>query len=162
MFSLTTANALLRHSVVAHSTPKKYTTYKDIQFNLNPSRRIPRTRQVVGRFTTDVENFHGRIAMLGITGCALDETLSKLPILTQLSQETGLPTVQIIALVTVITSAFVLETLNPVAVKTEEPELDIFTNPGFTLETEILHGRMAMLAFAYAVLSEQLYTNLVL
>jgi hypothetical protein len=116
----------------------------------------------VGRFTTDVENFHGRIAMLGITGCALDETLSKLPILSQLSQETGLPTLQIIAVVTVITSAFVLEALNPVAIKTEEPELDIFTKPGFTLETEILHGRMAMLAFAYAVLSEQLYTNLVL
>jgi len=121
-----------------------------------------KTRKVVGRFTTDVENFHGRIAMLGITGCALDETLSKLPILQQITTETGIPSIQVIALVTVITSAFILEIINPVTVQTEEPELEIFTNPGFTLETEILHGRMAMLAFLYALVSEQLYSNLVL
>jgi hypothetical protein len=119
-------------------------------------------RNVIGRFTTDVENFHGRIAMLGITGCALDETLSKLPILQQITTETGIPSIQVIALVTVITSAFILEIINPVTVQTEEPELEIFTNPGFTLETEILHGRMAMLAFLYALVSEQLYSNLVL
>lgn len=122
----------------------------------------PKTRKVIGRFTTQVENFHGRIAMLGITGCALDETLSKLPILQQITTETGIPSIQVIALVTVVTSAFILEIINPVTVQTEEPELEIFTNPGFTLETEILHGRMAMLAFLYALVSEQLYSNLVL
>lgn len=121
-----------------------------------------KTRTIVGRFTTDVENFHGRIAMIGVTGCALDESLSKLPILQQITTETGIPSIQVIALVTVITSAFILEIINPVTVKTEEPELEIFTNPGFTLETEILHGRMAMLAFLYAIVSEQLYSNLVL
>ena len=143
--------------------PLKYTKYTDLE----TSKRYPvlpriRMREVVGRFTTDVENFHGRIAMLGITGCAFDETISSLPIMKQLTTETGIPSIQIIAFVTIVTSAFILETLNPVTDKIEEPELDIFTNPGFTLETEILHGRMAMLAFAYAVLSEQLYTNLVL
>lgn len=143
---------------------QKYTTYKDLNLSKRSSRSplTPRTREVVGRFTTDVENFHGRIAMLGITGCAFDETLSKLPIMNQLTTETGIPSIQIIALITVVTSAFILETFNPVTIKTEEPELDIFTRPGFTLETEIFHGRMAMLAFAYAVLSEQLYNNLVL
>lgn len=130
--------------------------------NRNIITRAQRTRTVVGRFTTQVENFHGRIAMLGITGCALDETLSKLPILQQVTTETGIPSIQVIALITVITSAFVLEVINPVTIQTEEPELEIFTNPGFTLETEILHGRMAMLGFLYALVSEQLYSSLVL
>lgn len=140
---------------------KSYTSYKDLSLSKRPT-PVLRTRQVVGRFTTEVENFHGRIAMLGITGCAFDESISKLPIMNQFITETGISSIQIIAFVTVVTSAFILETFNPVTIKTEEPELDIFTTPGFTLETEILHGRMAMLAFAYAVLSEQLYTNLVL
>lgn len=122
----------------------------------------PRLRTTVGRFTTDVENFHGRIAMLGITGCALDETFQKIPIVSQFVQETGVPSVDVLAFVTVVTSAFVLETLNPTVIRQEEPELDVFSNPGFTKETEILHGRIAMLAFAYALLSEQLYSRLVL
>jgi hypothetical protein len=148
------------HMALRASAPQassKYTMYRDLK-------PVPKTRvrRVVGRFTTDVENFHGRIAMLGITGCALDETISKLPILQQFTTETGIPSIQLVALITVITSAFILETFNPITITTEEPELDVFTKPGFTLETEILHGRMAMLAFAYALLSEQLYNALVL
>ncbi len=122
----------------------------------------PRTRITVGRFTTDVENFHGRIAMLGITGCALDETFQKLPVVQQFVTETSIPSIDLLAFITVVTSAFVLETFNPVVIRQEEPELDVFSKPGFTLETEILHGRIAMLAFAYTVLSEQLYKQLVL
>lgn len=123
---------------------------------------IVRQRTTVGRFTTDVENFHGRIAMLGITGCALDETIQKLPIVQQFVSETGIPSIDLIAFITIVTSAFILETFNPTTIRKQEPELDIFTKPGFTLETEILHGRMAMLAFAYTVLSEQLYSQLIL
>lgn len=126
------------------------------------TRAITRMRTTVGRFTTDVENFHGRIAMLGITGCALDETIQKIPIVQQFVSETGIPSIDLIAFITIITSAFILETFNPITIRQEEPELDIFTNPGFTLETEILHGRLAMLAFAYTVLSEQLYSQLIL
>lgn len=122
----------------------------------------PRTRITVGRFTTDVENFHGRIAMLGITGCTLDETFQKLPVVQQFVTETGIPSIDLLAFITIVTTAFILETFNPVVIRREEPELEIFTKPGFTLETEILHGRMAMLAFAYTVLSEQLYKQLIL
>jgi Chlorophyll A-B binding protein len=157
MLALHTLSSPRLRSIVPFATRPKYTTYRDIS-----SLKMKKTRTVVGRFTTDVENFHGRIAMVGLTGCALDETLSKLPILQQLTTETGIPSIQIVAFVVVITTAFILETFNPVVVKTEEPELEIFTKPGFTLETEILHGRMAMLAFAYALLSEQLYAQLVL
>jgi hypothetical protein len=56
-----------------------------------------------------------------------------------------------------VTGAF-----NPVTIKNEEPELSVFEKPGFTLETEILHGRIAMLVFAYALASEQLYSTLAL
>jgi hypothetical protein len=122
----------------------------------------PRLRRVIGRFTTDVENFHGRIAMLGITGCALDETISKHPFLQHFTTETSIPSIQLAAFFIGFTSVFILEVINPATISSEEPELDVFTKPGFTLETEILHGRMAMLAFAYALLSEQLYNALVL
>lgn len=127
-----------------------------------PRTQEPRMRTTFGRFTTDVENFHGRIAMIGITGCAVDETFAKLPIVQQFVTETGVSSIALLAFVTVVTSAFILETLNPTTIKREEPELEIFSKPGFTLETEILHGRIAMLAFAYAVLSEQLYSALIL
>lgn len=133
-----------------------------VSTNLPYVAQPPRLRQVYGRFTTDVENFHGRIAMLGVTGCALDETITQLPIVQQFVSETGIPSVDVIAFVTVVTSAFVLETLNPVTVRSVEPELEVFSKPGFTLETEILHGRIAMLAFAYAVFGEQVYTRLFL
>jgi hypothetical protein len=138
--------------------PKNHTLVK---IRTTPPKPV-RMRTVYGRFTTDVENFHGRIAMLGLAGCTLDETISKLPIIQQFVTETGISSIQLIAFITVVTSAFILETYNPVVIKKEEPELDIFTTPGFTLETEILHGRIAMLVFAYAVLSEQLYSVLAL
>lgn len=116
----------------------------------------------VGRFTTEVENFHGRLAMMGLAGCALDETMSKMTVVQQFVSETHVPSQAAFAFVAVVTTAVVLETFNPVTVKREEPVLDVFTNPGFTLETEILHGRLAMLGFAYTLLSEQLYSGLVL
>lgn len=144
---------------------QKSTSYVNLQKNTKRNlytQAIVRQRTTVGRFTTDVENFHGRIAMLGITGCALDETIQKLPIVQQFVSETGIPSIDLIAFITIVTSAFILETFNPTTIRKQEPELDIFTKPGFTLETEILHGRMAMLAFAYTVLSEQLYSQLIL
>lgn len=127
-----------------------------------PVRTTPRIQKTLGRFTTDVENFHGRLAMLGITGCALDESIQKLPIVQQWVSETGVPAYQLFAFVAAVTTVFVLETINPVVTTKNEKELDVFSNPGFTLETEILHGRIAMLAFAYAVLIEQVYSTLVL
>lgn len=115
-----------------------------------------------GRFTTDVENFHGRIAMLGMTGCAFDETIQRIPVVQQLVTETGLTSLQITAIVTVITAAFILETINPSSDRRTEKELAVFSKPGFTLETEIFHGRMAMLAFAYTVIGEQVSNRLLL
>lgn len=122
----------------------------------------PRMATTIGRFTTQVENFHGRVAMIGLAGCALDETMSKMTVVQQFVTETGIPSQTAFAIVASVTTAFVLETFNPVTVKREEPVLDVFTNPGFTLETEVLHGRMAMLVFLYTLLSEQLYDVLVL
>lgn len=116
----------------------------------------------VGRFTTDVENFHGRIAMLGMTGCAFDETIQRIPVVQQIVTETGLTSFQIIAIITAVTAVFILETINPSSDRRPEKELAVFSKPGFTLETEIFHGRMAMLAFAYTVIGEQVSNTLLL
>lgn len=126
------------------------------------AKAMPRLRVTVGRFTTEVENFHGRIAMLGITGCAFGEQFSQLPIVQQVTLETGLTGIQTLALITIITSAFILEALNPVTIKNVEEELDVLARPGFTKEAEILNGRVAMLAFAWAVLGEEIYNKLFL
>lgn len=116
-----------------------------------------RSVKTIGRFTTTVENFHGRLAMLGITGCAVGEMVSKVPIADQINLEIGLSPIEALATITVVTSVFILEAFNPAVEKNEEEELDVFSNPGFTLETEILHGRIAMLAFAYILMSEAFY-----
>ena len=126
------------------------------------AKAIPKLRVTVGRFTTEVENFHGRIAMLGITGCAFGEQFAQLPIVQQFTLETGLTGIQTLALITIITSAFILEALNPVTIKNVEEELDVLARPGFTKEAEILNGRVAMLAFAWAVLGEEIYNKLFL
>lgn len=126
------------------------------------AKAMPKLRVTVGRFTTEVENFHGRIAMLGITGCAFGEQFAQLPIVQQFTLETGLTGIQTLALVTIITSAFILEALNPVTIKNVEEELDVLARPGFTKEAEILNGRVAMLAFAWAVLGEEVYNKLFL
>lgn len=126
------------------------------------AKAMPKLRVTVGRFTTEVENFHGRIAMLGITGCAFGEQFAQLPIVQQFTLETGLTGIQILALITIITSAFILEALNPVTIKNVEEELDVLARPGFTKEAEILNGRVAMLAFAWAVLGEEVYNKLFL
>lgn len=126
------------------------------------AKAIPKLRVTVGRFTTEVENFHGRIAMLGITGCAFGEQFAQLPIVQQFTLETGLTGIQTLALITIITSAFILEALNPVTIKNVEEELDVLARPGFTKEAEILNGRVAMLAFAWAVLGEEVYNKLFL
>lgn len=124
--------------------------------------RATRIQKTFGRFTTDVENFHGRLAMLGITGCAIDETLQKLPVVQQWVAETGVPSNVLFAFIVVATATFILETVNPATPSRSEPELNVFSKPGFTLETEILHGRMAMLAFAYTVIGEQVTSKLLL
>ena len=126
------------------------------------AKAMPKLRVTVGRFTTEVENFHGRIAMLGITGCAFGEQFAQLPIVQQFTLETGLTGIQTLALITIITSAFILEALNPVTIKNVEEELDVLARPGFTKEAEILNGRVAMLAFAWAVLGEEVYNKLFL
>ena len=115
------------------------------------------------RFTLAVERFHGRIAMVGLTtGGLLEHFGYKLPIATQLATETGLSTSVIGATVAAITTALVLEAVNPVSKRIEaEVPPAVFSNPGFTSETEILHGRIAMLAFAYVVLAER-FTTMVL
>lgn len=126
------------------------------------AKAMPKLRVTVGRFTTEVENFHGRIAMLGITGCAFGEQFAQIPIVQQFTLETGLSGLQILALITIITSAFILEAFNPVTIKNVEEELDVLARPGFTKEAEILNGRVAMLAFAWAVLGEEVYNKLFL
>lgn len=126
-----------------------------------PSQKV-RVQKTIGRFTTDIENFHGRLAMVGLTGCAFSEAISNIPIVQQFVIETGVPSIDLLAFISIVTSAFILETVNPTTMTREEIELDVFSKPGFTLETEILHGRLAMLVFAYAVLEEQVYSKLVL
>lgn len=124
--------------------------------------KMPRFRTTYGRFTTEVENFHGRLAMLGITGCALEETFAKVPVVQQWVAETGIPSVDLLAFLVMVTLNFVLDTVSPVRLTGEEPELQVWEHPGFTLETEILHGRIAMLAFAFVVVGEQAYGRLLL
>jgi hypothetical protein len=119
-----------------------------------------RYQTTVGRFTTDVENFHGRMAMVGLVGTTFGEEFYKTPIVQQFVSETGIPSIDLFAFVVVVTSLFILESVSPKTERREETELDVFSNPGFTLETEILHGRMAMLAFTYSTLYEQLYSKL--
>lgn len=141
---------------------KKATTHAAVK-----THAVPRMRPVIGRFTTEVENFHGRMAMVGIAmGTIFESTgLGRMPgqtIMQQFTTETGILTVPALAFVTVVTAAVIFETVNPATLRREEPELEVFTKPGFTPETEMLHGRLAMLGFAYALLSEQLYSTLVL
>lgn len=100
--------------------------------------------------------------MLGLLGCALDETVYQQPIVQQFVAETGIPSLDLAAFIGLVTALFVLETLNPKVLRREERELSVFDHPGFTLETEILHGRIAMMAFLFAVLTEQVYGKLAL
>ena len=121
-----------------------------------------RKQMTFGRFTTNVENFHGRLAMLGLTGCSLGEIIKKMTFIQQFVTETEIKEYQLTSLIIVTTSIFILEIINPLTMKRVEKELDVFTNPGFNLETEIFHGRMAMLVFAYFIISEQTYNTPVL
>lgn len=121
-----------------------------------------RYNTTIGRFTRDVENFHGRLAMIGIIGSTFGEEVYNTPIVKQIVIETGIPSIDIFAFIVVTTVLFILQTINPSTTSHIEKELDVFSNPGFTLETEILHGRMAMLAFTYSVLVEQLFSKLTL
>lgn len=125
-----------------------------------PSARFHRVQNTIGRFNTDVENFHGRMAMLGLVGCALDEYVYNTPIVQQFVAETGIPSVDVGAFVVVVTAIIILEALNPKTERRVERQLQVFSHPGFTLETEILHGRLAMLAFLFVVVSEQVYGHL--
>ena len=112
------------------------------------------------RFTLKTENFHGRLAMLGMTvGGAMEHFGYKLPIVDQVPSEFGIPFMTVAAAVGVLTSAFVLEAVNPVTEVKKEQVIDVFSKPGFSKETEILHGRIAMLAFAYAIVAEQFTSN---
>lgn len=112
------------------------------------------------RFSFKTENFHGRLAMIGMTAAgAMEHFGYKLPIMDQIQTEFGIPFMTVAATVGVLTSAFVLEAVNPVTEMKEEQVIDVFSNPGFSKETEILHGRIAMLAFAYALVAEHFTSN---
>lgn len=108
------------------------------------------------RFSLKTENFHGRLAMIGMTTAGVFEHFGyKLPIIDQIQTEFGIPFMTVAATVSVLTSAFILEAVNPVTEVKEEQAINVFSKPGFSKETEILHGRIAMLAFAYALVAEQ-------
>lgn len=105
-------------------------------------------------FTRDIENAHGRLAMLGIVGVATVERYTSMPLPIQLAKELGVDLSNITAFVALVTFFFVLKSIGPLDVSEAPEEIDTLSAPGFTLETEILHGRVAMLGFAYLVAAE--------
>lgn len=115
----------------------------------------------IGRFNTNIENFHGRLAMLGIFGCSLNEIFEEQTIIQQFVNETGIPSYQIISFICFTTLIFLLEIINPITELRIEKELSVFTNPGFTIDTEVLHGRMAMLVFMYIITNEYIYNSII-
>jgi hypothetical protein len=120
------------------------------------------TVRVPARFTIDTERFHGRLAMVGLTGSAIMEHIGyKLPVMQQITTELGVSFMTVAGVVTIITSAILLETINPQTERVEEQVPQVWSKPGFSVETEILHGRLAMLAFAYTLIAEN-FTSTVL
>jgi hypothetical protein len=72
----------------------------------------------------------------------------------QLDLIPGLHFTQVAEVVAAVTTLFVLRAMNPDNHVEAEPEPAVWDHPGFTQETEILHGRIAMLTFAYIVIVE--------
>ncbi len=105
-------------------------------------------------FNAEVENFHGRIAMLGLVGITVTEKITGMTLPQQVVQETGIKFMDVSFGVACLTGFFILRALNPKNQPDIEEEIDTLSSPGFTRETEILHGRIAMLGFAYIVLAE--------
>lgn len=121
----------------------------------NQKNAPPSVIMTVGRFTTNVENLHGRLAMLGITGCAIQEHMGNgLTIGQQLTSVTGASVTTAAAVVSAITLGFILHVLNPNTIRRFESDPMVWGKPGFTVGSEILNGRLAMLGFAYAFVSE--------
>lgn len=96
------------------------------------------------------------MAMVSLTACTLLEETTRTMVPQQLGPHAG----DVAVAVGVITLGFLLQAANGATVP-EEP-LDVLGAPGWTLETEILHGRLAMLAFAYVLVAEGLYGHPVL
>lgn len=105
-------------------------------------------------FNTEVENFHGRMAMLGLVGITVTEKITGLTLPQQIVHETGFRFMDVSFSVACLTGFFILRALNPKNQPHSEEEVDTLSSPGFTPETELLHGRIAMLGFAYIVLAE--------
>ena len=115
---------------------------------------IPYDNRTRKSFSREVENLHGRLAMIGITGVSIVERMSGLTFPDQVMTETGFKFEDVAAVVALATTFFILRAANPKNETHEVQDLDVFSSPGFTSGTEILHGRLAMLGFAYIVLAE--------
>ena len=144
---------------------------------------MPMSKRVFGRFNTDVENIHGRIAMMGITLGSLNELTTQIKeglaptMYEQLVDDTQfvvesvtkspnhipihVSSAGVTATLVFITSFFIIQALGDTKAKYED-ELEVFSKPGFTRESEILNGRIAMLVAMYILLSEQIYHHLLI
>ena len=124
--------------------------------------RVPTVAMTAGTFTTATENLHGRIAMCGLTAAYIIEQSTGIPIGQQITSITGQSLMNVGAFVTLVTLGFILYVFNPTTPRRFEEELQVWDKPGFTLETEILHGRIAMLGFTFAFIAEILSKHLML
>lgn len=143
----------------------------------NTKLSTPVSKRVFGRFSTDVENLHGRIAMMGITIGSLNELTNTIKqgfaptMYDQLVDDTqfvvtkssnlNVSSTDVTAALVFITSFFIIQALGDTKAKYED-ELQVFSKPGFTRESEILNGRIAMLVAMYILLSEQIYHHLLI
>lgn len=144
------------------------------------------SKRIFGRFNTDIENIHGRIAMTGITIGAINELTAHIrdssvasspTMYDQLVNDTQfaiesvtkihnnvpvhVTSTGVTASIVFITSFFIIQAFGDIN-KTYEDEVQVFSKPGFTRESEILNGRVAMLVAMYILLSEQIYHHLLI
>lgn len=140
-----------RKSIIVKSYRKpQYITAKDLAAYKPPEPQV----RTYGRFTVDNENFHGRLAMASLVACATVEHFQRVGINEQVQKITHVSPSTVGAVIAATTIVFILQSINPKAMGSYENEVRVFDKPGFTQETEILHGRIAMMVFAYAVIAE--------
>jgi Chlorophyll A-B binding protein len=125
--------------------------------------RVP----VIGRFTVDAEVAHGRLAMLGLAGsfatCRLAPQHPGL--IAQVDAALSLASVPLpyaVAAVSLVTAGFIAHAANPTTQRSQEDAVPVWDNPGWTIESEVLNGRLAMLAFSYVLIADALYGKVVL
>lgn len=112
--------------------------------------------KMYGRFNIETENFHGRMAMISLIPCVALEKLKGIQIPDQIASVTHLPLSTVGGIIVFVTMGFILHSVNPKTEGAFQQDLRVFENPGFTLETEVLHGRIAMMVFSYAIIAELL------